>query len=98
MTPRADTEPASTGASDCALTRRGSSVSCSSPDTRLPARREGKASRVVAHVLDLSDDELSHALADIEVRFGQRHRDLTEMFERHAERLVESAAARRRAF
>ena len=57
------------------------------PGHALSGESEGKASRVVAHVLSLSDVEVSDALADIEVRFGQRHRDLTEMFERHAERL-----------
>ena len=57
------------------------------PGHALAGESEGRASRVVAHVLGLSDVEASEALADIEVRFGERHRDLTGMFERHAERL-----------
>ena len=54
-----------------------------------PARARARRRRVVAHVLDLSDDEVSRALADIEVRFGQRHQDLTEMFERPRRAAVE---------
>ena len=75
----------STGASYCALTRRVLGQLFVPGHASAGETEEGIG--VVAHVLDLNDDELSHALADIEVRFGQRHRDLTEMFERHADRL-----------
>ena len=58
------------------------------PGHALAGENEGKASSAVAHVLGLSEVEVKAALADIDVRFGARHRDLTEMFERHAERLA----------
>ncbi len=87
MTSRADTEPAVDGGVRLCPDPTRVLGQLFVPGHALAGESEGKASRVVAHVLDLSDDEVSHALADIEVRFGQRHRDLTEMFERHAERL-----------
>jgi predicted GH43/DUF377 family glycosyl hydrolase len=58
------------------------------PGHALSGQSEGRASRVVSHVLDLSDDEVSIALDDIVLRFDGRHRDLLEMFEHHAERLA----------
>ena len=87
MTSRADTEPDVDGSVRLCPDPTRVLGQLFVPGHALAGETEGKASRVVAHVLDLNDDELSHALADIEVRFGQRHRDLTEMFERHAERL-----------
>jgi predicted GH43/DUF377 family glycosyl hydrolase len=58
------------------------------PGHALAGEREGRASSVVSHVLDLSDGDVSAALDDIVERFGERHRGLAGMFERHARRLA----------
>jgi predicted GH43/DUF377 family glycosyl hydrolase len=62
------------------------------PGHALAGEREGRASRVVSDVLGLSDAEVATALDDIVVRFEGRHRGLTEMFERHAQRLANRVA------
>lgn len=52
----------------------------------------GRASRVVAHVLELTEAEVAAAVDDLVERFGGRHRELTEMFEHHARRLENRVA------
>lgn len=49
---------------------------------------EGRAARVVEHILALSDDEVHDALAEIVERFGHRHRDLSSTFGHHADRIA----------
>jgi predicted GH43/DUF377 family glycosyl hydrolase len=58
------------------------------PGHALAGEREGRASSTIAHVLGLSDVDVSAALDDIIERFGERHRDLEAMFDRHATRLL----------
>jgi predicted GH43/DUF377 family glycosyl hydrolase len=62
------------------------------PGHALAGQLEGQASSVVAHVLTLSDDEVTAALDSIVERFGERHRGLTAMLERHARRLANRLA------
>ena len=62
------------------------------PGHALAGERAGRASNVVAHVLKLSDADVTAALDEIVERFGGRHRDLTAMFERHAQRLANRVA------
>ncbi len=57
------------------------------PGHDVPIGREGRASRVVARILALDDDEVTATLAAIMQRFGGRHRDLATTFRHHADRI-----------
>jgi predicted GH43/DUF377 family glycosyl hydrolase len=57
------------------------------PGHSLPGVREGRASAMVEHILALGDDEVTETLAAIMQRFGARHRNLTETFSLHADRI-----------
>lgn len=57
------------------------------PGHYLPDGRDGRASGVVEHILELSDEEVSEALGSVVARFDGRHRDLLGAFERHADRI-----------
>jgi predicted GH43/DUF377 family glycosyl hydrolase len=57
------------------------------PGHAIRGEREGRASGVVEHILDLDDDEVTRALESITQRFGDRHRDLVETFGHHADRI-----------
>lgn len=57
------------------------------PGHYLPGGREGQVSGVVEHILALDDDEVTETLAAIMERFGSRHRDLSETFRHHADRI-----------
>jgi predicted GH43/DUF377 family glycosyl hydrolase len=58
------------------------------PGHALAGEREGRASSTIAHVLGLTDVDVTAALDDIVERFGERHRDLDALFDRHATRLL----------
>jgi predicted GH43/DUF377 family glycosyl hydrolase len=62
------------------------------PGHALAGEHGGRASRLVAHVLELSETEVAAAVADLIERFGGRHRELTETFEHHARRLANRVA------
>lgn len=57
------------------------------PGHALPGGREGRATGIVAHVLELGDDEVSSTLEALLQRFAHRHRDLHDIFRRNAERI-----------
>ena len=57
------------------------------PGHALPGGREGRATGIVAHILELDDDEVTTSLAALMQRFGHRHRDLPDIFRRNAERI-----------
>lgn len=57
------------------------------PGHALPGGREGRATGIVAHVLELGDDEVSSTLEGLLQRFAHRHRDLPDTFRRNAERI-----------
>ena len=73
--------------------RRGSSPSCSCPGHALGGGTDGRASRVVDHVLSMDDSDVATVLETIIGRFAARHRDLDAMFRHHAERLANRLAA-----
>ena len=50
---------------------------------------ESHAAAVVRRILSLPEDEVAAVLADVVERFGARHRDLVEVFRRHAEDFVD---------
>jgi len=62
------------------------------PGHALAGERGGRASRLVAHVLELSEADVTAAVDDLVQRFGGRHRGLADMFEQHARRLANRVA------
>ena len=62
------------------------------PGHALAGEGGGRASRVVAHVLALSEADVTAAVDDLVERFGGRHRELADMFEQHARRLASRVA------
>ena len=52
------------------------------PDEAMPGHHS-RARGILERVLELSDDEVTDALADLRRRFSSRHRDLDGLFERH---------------
>jgi predicted GH43/DUF377 family glycosyl hydrolase len=57
------------------------------PGHHLAEGYEGRPSGMVAHILALTDDEVTETLATLMRRFGGRHRDLADTFWHHAERI-----------
>lgn len=57
------------------------------PGHALAGEHEDRAPGVIDHVLGLSDEEVTEALASVVQRFEGRHRDLTEIFSHHADRI-----------
>jgi predicted GH43/DUF377 family glycosyl hydrolase len=57
------------------------------PGQELAGGNEARASGVVQRILDLDDDTVDRTLTDLMRRFGDRHRDLTETFSHHADRI-----------
>ena len=57
------------------------------PGQETAGGNETRASGVVQRILDLDDETVDAALADLMRRFGDRHRDLTETFSHHADRI-----------
>jgi predicted GH43/DUF377 family glycosyl hydrolase len=53
---------------------------------------ESRAAPVIARVLDLEEHEVEACMLDLHARFGSRHRDLTDVFDLHAERVVSRLA------
>lgn len=51
--------------------------------------QESRAGVVLSRILALSDDDVRETLHDILTRFGDRHRDLTATFRRHASELAD---------
>lgn len=49
---------------------------------------QSRATQVLERVLDLSDEDVNHALDDVYNRFVERHEDLTKEFETHAHRMA----------
>jgi len=62
------------------------------PGHALAGERGGRASRLVAHVLELSETDVTVAVDDLVMRFGERHRGLAGMIEQHAQRLANRLA------
>ncbi len=62
------------------------------PGHALAGESSGRASRLVDHVLELSETDVAAAVDDLVERFGGRHRELTAIFERHARRLANRVA------
>lgn len=58
------------------------------PGHALAGEPAGRTTNTIAHVLGLTDLEVTAAIEEIFERFATRHRDLGAMFERHAHRLV----------
>lgn len=52
-------------------------------------RQESRAATVLARILALTESEVSAALEDVTARFGARHRDLADIFGRHAAELAD---------
>lgn len=52
-------------------------------------QQDSRAGVVLARVLDLSESDVSSALADVITRFDGRHRDLVGVFRRHASELAD---------
>jgi predicted GH43/DUF377 family glycosyl hydrolase len=57
------------------------------PGHAIPGSHGERASGVVAHILQLSDAEVEDALSAIVTSFDARHRDLTQTFLHHADRI-----------
>ena len=57
------------------------------PDEAMPGHHS-RARGILNRVLELTDDEVDLALADLRSRFTSRHRDLDAVFERHFEFMV----------
>lgn len=49
---------------------------------------QSRATQVLERILELSDNEVSHALDDVYNRFVERHEDLTKDLEAHAHRMA----------
>jgi predicted GH43/DUF377 family glycosyl hydrolase len=54
---------------------------------------ESRASLVVGRILELDETEVESELASVTRRFGHRHRDLADVFNRHAARISNRIAA-----
>ena len=54
---------------------------------------DSRAGAVLQRILSLSEVEVAAAMADIDTRFGSRHRDLHTTFRRHAEQLESHMAS-----
>jgi predicted GH43/DUF377 family glycosyl hydrolase len=59
------------------------------PGQDLMGGSETRSSHAVARVLALSESEVTTALQDMYLRFDSRHEDLTQIFEDHAQRMVD---------
>jgi predicted GH43/DUF377 family glycosyl hydrolase len=63
------------------------------PGQELLAGSESRASVVVGRILALDETEVDRALASVMDRFGTRHRELPDIFTRHAARIANRIAA-----
>jgi predicted GH43/DUF377 family glycosyl hydrolase len=63
------------------------------PGQELLAGSESRASVVVGRILALEESEVEAALADVVSRFDRRHRGLSDIFYRHADRISNRIAA-----
>jgi predicted GH43/DUF377 family glycosyl hydrolase len=57
------------------------------PGHAVLGEREGRASGVIEHILELDEQEVTRTLESIMERFARRHRDLTTTFSHHADRI-----------